>query len=229
MNYVQLGKQIHDIFYSIEDMSVIPWWDADEAYFQDNLRYNDDMINHISTYLKEHSEHHQVYQEFMDFLNEKDEDDILNLINIIFYGFQEEEENANNDVEPPEFIIEEEEDFFDHEVLTPEILEKQQNTYVRHFSSSFNISNDVAYLLLEKYKWNTEVLSNKLVENLNKCLKEIGLSEEQRNCSLSLHEVKKEFTCDVCYDDFDEGLALICGHTAKNAGKNILQIKLHKG
>ena len=58
-----------------------------QAYFQDNLRYNDDMINHISTYLKEHSEHHQVYQEFMDFLNEKDEDDILNLINIIFYGF----------------------------------------------------------------------------------------------------------------------------------------------
>ena len=113
-------------------------------------------------------------------------------------------------------------DFIRNHVFTADQLAQRVEEFVLRFytgSGEWIVdSRDAAFLLLLRYKWNTEKILNLASDNRDLVLCEAGIVAEHPEPHLlpSAHPLSSSqsppASCPVCWEDVESNSALVCGH-----------------
>ena len=176
---------------------------------------------------------------FNDFrLIYSNEDFTETLLSLIFYPNNNEEQwnkgegEEEQEAEDNSFDISDYDQVTNPNSLTPEALEEKQANLIKKISDTLYISNDLAYLLLRHFDWNSENLIETWTENednVELLLEKLKVPKEMQRENLRLKYVGKG-ECDVCFNDDCELFQLYCGHIlCENCWREEIKTQLDQG
>lgn len=228
----ETGKKIYDEL--IKDKSNEKWINKAKQEYDSNFSYPDDTYSKISTALEKDQD---LLRDFQGIVNNND--DIEQFYNSIFYPQEDNEENYTGNPEEeeegvdPGFIIEEEPT--PQEVstaLTPELLEERQQKQIDLISSTLYISGDLAYLLLKKFNWNSDRLTQKWLESeqsKKELLDSFHVAKSMIREPLTFKNIGKG-ECEICYLDDIDLYQMYCGHIqCFDCWKSEIEVQLSQG
>lgn len=208
------GFRISQILYSDPDKA--DWCNNVINKVSQEGNFPPGLVHEITNYLSELGDDESI--ELGNYISQicQDEDNIDNLLNSIFFPVDEEEDIIEEGGSVPPIVIPEEEEE-DSKTINEADLDPESyfENEIKKVMSTYFLSRDIAYALLNKFEWQNNKLQSEWFKNQKKILESLRIVLGSKNVpnlkSPLTFRVINQGECPLCLED-KELYELYCGH-----------------
>lgn len=204
----EVAQKVTNFFYDDSDRE--KWFLEIIDYYNKNECFPDDAIQKINDFLIDTGD--KDYLKLVDDVNSiaKEEDNAENLLSTIFFP----QEDDYYVPEQNEFIIDEEEE--EQAEIDNHDPQSYFNSIITDLMTDLCMSHDIAYVLLKKYSWNKEKITEEWFSKQDEILKSLHIKINSEmvpdfKSPLSIKKIGKG-ECPICLEE-KELYKFYCGHS----------------